>query len=107
MDCENCEIRSAPFDTDAAEIVLKWFKSQGWLTEDEGMPDVIERKIYCSGCQGSRDTHWSADCWISACCVDQHGLENCSQCLDFACERLIEWSKQNQSYYDAHARLNQ
>lgn len=26
-------------------MLLKWFKSEGWLAEDEGMPEVIERKF--------------------------------------------------------------
>lgn len=101
LNCETCQIRLAPFDPAAAEAVLKWFKSQGWLAEDEGIPEVLERKIYCTGCRGSRETHWSADCWILACCVDQHSLTNCSQCEDFPCDRLVEWSQEDESYREA------
>jgi hypothetical protein len=78
LDCETCEIRLAPFNPAAAEVFIKWFKSQGWLAEDESMPEFIERKMYCTACLGSRETHWSIDCWIFACCVDQHGLTNCN-----------------------------
>lgn len=105
LDCQACEIRRAPTDPAAAEVLLKWFRSQGWLSDDEGMDQVIERKMYCTGCLGSRDTHWSADCWILACCVDDHGLKNCSECEDFACERLVEWAGQNDDYAAALARL--
>ena len=105
LNCETCEIRLAPFDPHAAEIVVKWFQSQGWLAECEGLPDVIERKMYCQGCLGDRESHWSPDCWILACCVDQHKLNNCSQCPDFPCNRLIAWSTQDKSYQEALERL--
>ena len=105
LNCENCEIRLAPVDPEAAEVIVRWFKSQGWLSENEGMPEVIKRKMYCTGCLGSRETHWSADCWILQCCVDDKHLDNCSQCPDFPCERLIEWSKKDDSYADAFRNL--
>jgi hypothetical protein len=105
LNCETCEIRLAPFDTGAAEVVVSWFRSQGWLSENDGMAEVIERKMYCTGCLGSRETHWSADCWILQCCVDDHKLENCSQCTDFPCTPLIEWSQQDQSYQQGLERL--
>lgn len=106
LNCETCEIRLAPSDPHAAEVVMTWFKGEGWLAVDEGMPEVIERKMYCTGCLGSRDTHWSGDCWILDCCVDQHELTNCSQCRDFPCQRLVAWSKQNDSYQQALENLS-
>ncbi|NIV38597.1 MAG: DUF3795 domain-containing protein [Anaerolineae bacterium] len=66
---------------------------------------MIERKMYCTGCLGDRDTHWSADCWILTCCVDQRGLSNCSECETFACQRLVDWAEQNERYGAALARL--
>jgi hypothetical protein len=105
LNCETCELRLAPSNPHAAEVVIKWFKSEGWLAEDEGMPEVIQRKMYCTGCHGSHETHWSGDCWILNCCVDQHGLTNCSQCNDFPCNRLVEWSEQDASYQAALTNL--
>lgn len=105
LNCEPCEIRLAPFDTTAAEVVIEWFKNQGWLAESESMPEVIERKLFCTGCLGSRETHWSADCWFLACCVDQHGLESCSQCTDFPCDRLVAWSQEDKAYQQALENL--
>lgn len=106
LNCETCEIRLAPHDADAAEGVMKWFRSMAWLKEDEGMDEVIERRMYCTGCHGSRETHWSADCWILICCVDDHNLNNCSECETFPCDRLLEWSGENKSYEAAFAGLN-
>ena len=107
LDCETCEIRLAPADPAAAQAVVDWFRREGWLSDDEGMPEVIEREMYCTGCLGDRDTHWSADCWILACCVDRRGLGNCSECEDFACDRLVQWARQNAGYGAALARLRE
>ncbi len=107
LDCSSCEIRLAATDPAAARTVVAWFQSQGWLAADEGLAEVIERKMYCTGCRGDRDVHWSADCWILACCVDRHGHDNCSQCEAFPCAPLLDWSRQDESYGAALARLRQ
>jgi hypothetical protein len=106
LNCETCEIRLARFDPQAADGLVNWLKSEGWLAADEGMPQVIERKLFCTGCLGSRGTHWSADCWILTCCVDRHSLSNCSQCHEFPCARLVAWSEQNESYRQAFNTLS-
>ena len=64
LDCGPCVIRLAPSDANAARTVVHWFRKEGWLADDEGIQQAIERKMYCTGCLGDRDTHWSADCWI-------------------------------------------
>jgi hypothetical protein len=107
LDCESCEIRLAPTDPAAGKVVVDWFKREGWLSDGEGMAQVIERKMYCTGCLGDRAVHWSGDCWILNCCIDQRGHCNCSQCEAFACSRLVDWAKQNDGYGAALARLRQ
>jgi hypothetical protein len=107
LDCGSCEIRLAPTDPAAARYIMDWFKRQGWLSDGEGMTQVIQRKMYCTGCLGDRDIHWNRDCRILKCCVDQRGLSNCSECDDFACEWLVDWSRQNEGYQAALARLRQ
>jgi hypothetical protein len=107
LDCSRCEIRRAPFDEDAAASVVAWYREQGWLEEDEGMAVVLERNMYCCGCLEDRTAHWSPDCWILQCCVDDRDLENCAWCPDFACERLKEWAAQNQGYAQALERLRE
>jgi len=105
LDCGTCVIRLAPTDRAAARRLVDWFRGEGWLAEGEGMAQVLERKMYCTGCLGDRDTHWSADCWILACCVDERGHSNCSECEAFACARLVEWAKECGGYSEALARL--
>jgi hypothetical protein len=105
LDCGNCEIRLAPTDAGAAHSVIAWFKQMGWLAEHEGLAEVIERRMYCQGCRGDRSRHWSADCWILECCVDDRQLEHCHQCAEFPCKRLVAWSQQNTGYAAALSRL--
>lgn len=105
LDCGTCRLRLAPTDPDAARFVIDWFRKQGWLAADEGMQQVLERKMYCKGCRGDRSIHWSADCRILTCCVDDHGHENCSRCDEFPCDRLIEFAAKNERYAAALDRL--
>ncbi len=107
LDCGPCPLRRAPFDKAAANQVVEWFKSEGWLADDEGVDEIIERAMYCKGCHGSHDTHWSADCWIMECCIEERQLNNCSECNDFPCQRLEDWSKQNEHYGKALERLSE
>jgi len=105
LDCGPCEIRRAPNEPDAAQRLVAWFKKEGWLKEDEGINEVIERRMYCMGCRGDRSVHWSSDCWILKCCVDDKGHEFCYECSMFPCERLSEWAKQSDDYGPALQRL--
>ncbi|MFN2164839.1 MAG: DUF3795 domain-containing protein, partial [Anaerolineae bacterium] len=56
-------------------------------------------------CHGDRAAHWSADCWILRCCVDERGLESCAECVEFPCARLLEWAHGDAQYEQALARL--
>jgi hypothetical protein len=107
LDCGGCDIRMLPIDPQAAERVVSWFREMGWLQPSEGVAEAIERRMYCQGCHGDRTVHWSADCWILQCCVDQKGLELCHECPEFPCGRLSEWAKGNEGYAQALRRLQQ
>lgn len=107
LDCGKCDIRLVPSDAIAAARIVSWFKEMGWLEEGEGVPEIIERSMYCKGCHGDRAVHWSADCWILKCCVDEKGLKYCFECDAFPCGRLEEWSKGNESYTAALNRLRE
>jgi hypothetical protein len=105
LDCGPCDIRRAPNEPDAAQSIVAWYKKEGWLKEDEGIAEVVELGIYCKGCRGDRSVHWSPDCWILKCCVDDKGHEFCHECVSFPCERLSEWAKQSDDYSQALQRL--
>ncbi len=106
LDCAACGLLKASLgDVQAAEGLAGWWKSEGWLAEHEGAAEVLARGPHCLGCRGDRATHWSANCWILQCCVDDRGLASCHEGDDFACERLVDWAAQNDGYTAALNRL--
>jgi hypothetical protein len=111
LDCKACDIRRIPLDDSALETCAAWFREMGWLKANEGKAEILDRGMYCTGCKGDRSIHWSVDaggrvtCWILECCVDRKGLAFCSECSEFPCERLVTWSRENESYASAFARL--
>lgn len=105
LDCTDCDIRKIPTDDDAAQRMVGWFRSMGWLKEDEGVAEIIERSMYCQGCRGDRSVHWDAECGLLTCCVDDKGLDYCYECDDFVCDQLNEWVQQEARYAEALKRL--
>ncbi len=89
LDCGTCGIRKLPFDAEAAESVIRWYRQTGWLKESEGVAEAVQRGMVCNGCQGDRAVHWSADCKIMSCCVDERRLTHCGQCAELmSCGKL-------------------
>ena len=111
LNCEACAIRRIPSDGKAAEDCVQWFRDMGWLRPEEGKAEILERGMYCNGCKGDRSVHWSVNddgtvsCGILECCVDQREQQFCSECGEFPCDRLKEWSKENKTYGEAFNRL--
>jgi hypothetical protein len=101
LDCGTCEIRLAPVNPDAAEVVVHWFREMGWLEEGEGIAEVIERGMVCTGCREDRSLHWSPDCPLLICCVDEQHLEHCAQCEEFLCEKLEAFANDGQAHHKA------
>lgn len=99
IDCGNCDIKLATTDIAIASRLAKGFSEKGII------PDATPDMFRCDGCRGDRSEHWSADCWILKCCVDEKKLENCSQCSGFPCPELEEWSTENERYTLALDRL--
>ena len=81
-------------DLKTAEKWVGQFREWKVIKEDEGAEEIMAKGPYCKGCRGDRSRHWSAECWILKCCVDDKGLSNCSQCGEFPCVKLTEWSKE-------------
>lgn len=100
IDCSMCEIRRAQSEPETMKSILNWFKDKRNL-------ELKPEQIFCGGCPGDRSRHWSADCWILKCSVDDRRLTSCSDCGDFPCGRLEEWAKGNAGYGKALARLKE
>jgi hypothetical protein len=104
--CEECPILKASFgDMEAAESLAGWWKNEGWMDENATAADVIAKGPHCLGCHGDRAKHWSANCWILQCCVDDRKLDYCYECVDFPCKQLENWSTENEHYSKAFKRL--
>ncbi len=98
LDCSVCDVRLAPGNPEQAKHISDWINEN---FETKCKPEDIA----CTWCRGEREGHWSADCWILRCCVDDKGLEYCSDCDEFPCDKLVEWSKQSEKYGKAFERL--
>lgn len=106
IDCTVCPLRTADTDPESAHKLVGWFRSEGWLGEGEGVSQLMQKGPYCRGCREDRTIHWSAECWILQCCVDEKGLKFCYQCDLFPCDRLTEWAGQSPGYSEALNRLH-
>jgi len=100
LNCSECDIFRASDNPEIAQRIVNWFKEERHI-------DVKIEDIHCLGCREDRTKHWSPDCWILRCCVDEKGLEFCYQCEDFPCEKLSEWAKENKKYEEALNRLKE
>jgi hypothetical protein len=98
LDCGVCDIRLAPQKPELAEHLTQWLKERGY-------PDAEPGWFHCAGCPGDRVDHWSVDCWILKCCVDEHAMRHCSDCAEFVCERLESWAARSPKYGAALERL--
>ena len=107
IDCSKCDLRNVPFSEEAAGRVMTWFHEKGWLKPGEGVEEILTKRMYCEGCRGSREVHWSPSCAILGCCVDTKGLEYCYECSGFPCNELLERSHKSERYAEALGRLRE
>ncbi|MBD3285548.1 DUF3795 domain-containing protein [candidate division WOR-3 bacterium] len=98
LQCHNCDIYQAPDNPEIAQRIVAWLKRERNI-------EIGTEAIRCFGCKQDRSECWSEECWIRECCVDKKKLEFCSECEDFPCNRLVEWSQQNNGYAKGLARL--
>lgn len=105
LKCNECDIYLVMSNDNVAKNVYSWFRDMDWLKEGETMDDFLSKAPYCTGCRGDREKHWSADCRILLCCVDEKGLDNCSECSDFPCDKLEDRAGEDDRYAEALERL--
>lgn len=98
IDCSACDIHRAKDNPELMAEVLDWFKT-------ERKKEFSAEQIRCDGCLGERSRHWSPECWILRCVVEEHHHESCSECEEFPCERLEKWGRSSAGYSKALARL--
>ena len=68
--------------------------------------NVDPEKIRCDGCRSDRTgNHWSPDCELLQCCVDQRGFEFCAECPEFPCSIINKWAQDYDHHKQAVRRL--
>lgn len=92
IDCNECALCNAEHDLKAAESLVGWFKSRGWIKKDDTAEAVIRKAPFCKGCWGGTEVHWSKDCALLMCCREKQ-LNHCGECDDFPCHEYMKWAK--------------
>jgi hypothetical protein len=105
LDCSKCDIYFIDEDKEIAKRLLGWFKKEGWRPELTTVQEFMQEGKFCEGCRGNREKHWSANCEILICCVDEKGLNSCHKCTEFICDKLEEWGNKNEKYTQGIERL--
>ena len=104
LDCANeCDIFKVPTNPEVADRVLAWLKQM----KVKNLPHSLRGATLCLGCRGDRSVHWTPDCWILKCCVDNKHLETCAQCDEFPCLRLEGRAQRDERYARGLERLKQ
>ncbi len=93
LNCGECEIYLAPDNHEIAKRLVTHFYGM-W-------DDVKTSDFSCSTCRGDRSECWTEECWIRECCIENKKLDFCFECIEFPCNKLIEWSKESEKYANA------
>lgn len=96
VDCNECAQYKVTKENDwkAAEALAPWFRSQGWIGENEGAEAVMKKAPLCNGCWDITD-----DClWKCGCgsidfriCCEERKINHCGECDDFPCKHYVKW----------------
>jgi hypothetical protein len=97
IDCAACGSYKATIhhDIKAAEGLVDWYRSQGWIGKNEGAEAVMRKAPLCKGCWNTTD-----DCFFKCgclpgrdfriCCIEKQ-IGHCGECYDFPCEQYLEF----------------
>ncbi|MCL2396676.1 MAG: DUF3795 domain-containing protein [Defluviitaleaceae bacterium] len=110
IDCAECAQYKVTMKQDlaAAELLVDWFKSQGWIGEDEGAEAVMKKAPLCYGCWDiTDDCFWQCGCGsidFRVCCREKQ-INHCGECGDFPCEHYMKWVEMTPIHEKAMGRL--
>jgi hypothetical protein len=105
LDCSICPLQATTLSGGEPVGLFATLIKLGAITKAE-MPGEASQGLCCPTCRGDRVLQWSATCRIRQCCVDDKGLEYCSECDGFPCERLRDWAMSSTRCADALNRLH-
>lgn len=91
LDCNACDLYKAAFDPRSAANLVDWFRSRGWIGEDEGAEAVQRQAPFCMGCWDVTAKQWCGDCNLRGCC-EEKAHPHCGECADFPCKDYRAWT---------------
>lgn len=98
IDCNKCGSYKVAMEQDlkAAEGLVSWYRSAGWIRQDEGVEAVMKKNPLCKGCWNTTDDcffncgcHPSRDFRI---CCKEKKINHCGECDGFPCGHYLEWA---------------
>lgn len=98
VDCSVCGQYKVTTEHDmkAAESLVGWFRSRGWIGKDENAETVMKKAPLCRGCwDKTAAVFWEGSgscgsCGLRECCEEKH-INHCGECGVFPCKHYIEW----------------
>ena len=97
IDCNECGSYKVTMEQDlkAAEQIVPWYKSQGWIGENDGAEAVIKLNPLCKGCWNTtNDCFFKCGCHPSRdfrICCSEKKINHCGECNDFPCADYMEF----------------
>ena len=97
IDCNGCGSYKVTMERDleAAEGLVPWYRSAGWIGESEGAEAVIKKNPLCKGCWNTaEDCFFKCGCGsldFRVCCNEKQ-ISHCGECSEFPCNHYLEWA---------------
>ena len=60
-----------------------------------------QKPEHCDGCHADSDHLWSPKCRIRLCCKLERRLTNCSLCMDFPCQTILDFESDKWDHHTA------
>jgi len=92
VDCNECAQYkvTSEHDLKAAELLVEWFRSQGWIGKNENAEAVMKKTPLCNGCWDKTGVCFCGCPGLRTCCEERQ-LNHCGECGDFPCEKYKKW----------------
>ena len=110
IDCASCASYKATVENDvkSAELLVNWYRGQGWIGKDEGAEAVLKKNPLCKSCWNvTEDCFFKCGCGqkdFRVCCNERH-INHCGECGDFPCAEYMEFAGDLEHYQKAMANL--
>lgn len=110
VDCAACGQYKVTMEQDvaSAESMVPWFRSMGWIGENDGAEAILQKAPLCKGCWDvAEDCFWKCGCGkrdFRICCTEK-GIQHCGECNEFPCDNYTTWVSWHEVHEQAMAHL--